>query len=63
MSSNRKKNININDLLQNLKDLENISQQLSTEIEIRNKILVGGINDCKLCNKYIDNNRKINRYK
>jgi len=56
MSNHRKEKINVNDLIQNLKDLNEITKHTNREIEEKNKILVGGLNDCKSCARRIGSN-------
>lgn len=49
---------NINTILHNLKELDDITQHVSNEIQQKNKILQGGLNDCRSCRLKVD---KINK--
>jgi len=42
-------------LLKNLQDLNDLSKQVSQEIEQRNKILEAGLNNCKNCQTNLNN--------
>ena len=44
-------------ILRNFRDLDHIFSNFSDEIEDKNMILRGGIKDCQMCHKYIDNNK------
>ena len=61
--SNKQQSIDLRVLLHNLKDLDHISGSIGKEIENKNKILVGGLQDCKACRKYIDDNHRTRRAK
>jgi hypothetical protein len=49
---------NLKFLLKNLQDLNYLSLKLSNEIEEKNRILRGSIQDSQMCGAYIDNNAK-----
>ena len=55
--SNQNPKIDLKTLLQNLKDLDNVSQKVSKEIANKNQILQGGLRDCDQCRTYVNNNR------
>jgi hypothetical protein len=52
-------------LLQNLRDLDQISDKVFSEFEQKNRILQKGLSNCKLCRVYIDanNNPKWDYYR
>lgn len=52
--------IDLKELLTNLNDLNDVSHKVSKEIDKKNKILQGGIKDCKECKMYV-NNTKYNK--
>lgn len=56
-----KDNIDINELLQNLRDLDYISRQVYNEMDQKNKILQGGLSDCKACQSYIEKIKRNNK--
>jgi len=58
MSTKQNQTIDSKTLLQNLKDLDDISQKIAKELDQKNKILRGGLKDCETCKTYIDNNRQ-----
>jgi hypothetical protein len=63
MSTKNKEQIDVNELNRNLKDLNDISKRIITEFEETNKILVGGLRDCKNCSADIkkrQNNKSAN---
>ena len=55
--SQKPQSIDLRVLLHNLRDLDDISRNISKEIEDKNKILLGGLDDCRVCRKYIDRNK------
>ena len=56
-------NMDMNLLLQNLKDLDGISKSLFQNIQDKNKILQESINDSQTYLASIDNNKKISNNK
>ena len=65
MSSPRSKsNSNLNSkndtnlLAQNLRDLNEISKRVINEYQEKNRILIGGLRDCKTCSMYIKKNQQ-----
>lgn len=54
MSSNR---VDLNMLLQNLRDLDKISRRVFRDFKQKNQILEEGLSDCKLCRISIDGNK------
>lgn len=57
-------NQNINTILDNLKELDIITQHVSTDMQQKNKILQGGLNDCRSCRLQVDKiNKRINLLK
>lgn len=58
MSNKSMENIDLKSLLDNLRDLDDVSQKISKEMENKNQILKGGLDDCKTCQMYIQNSRK-----
>lgn len=55
--SRRTQNIDLKALLQNFRDLNNISLDISKELDRKNQILQTGLHDCKTCKMYIDRNK------
>ena len=53
--SNNDKNQNLNLVLENLKELDDICLQMSKEMDQKNRILLEGLKDCKMCKMHIDN--------
>ncbi len=56
MEKNDDKTLQI--LLKNLQDLNNISLKISNELEDKNRILRGSIQDCETCRTFVDNSIK-----
>lgn len=52
--SKTNQNTDLKTLLQNLKDLNDITQKVTNETEQKNKILQGGLRDCKTCQGFLD---------
>ena len=48
------KNIDIKTLLENLKDLDQVSRKITREVDRKNRIFESGLRDCKNCKKFID---------
>lgn len=57
--THKQQSIDLRALLHNLRDLDDISRNVGKEIDNKNKILVGGLQDCRACRKYIENRNKI----
>lgn len=53
MSNQRNKN-DIATLLENLRDLDDISKKIHTELRTKNKIIESGFLECQQCRKMID---------
>lgn len=58
MSNRKNPNIDLGELLMNLRDLDDISRRVSKEMDKKNQILENGLLDCKVCRSYIDKNQK-----
>lgn len=54
-----KQSIDLKDLLTNFKELDEVSHRISMEMDRKNRILRGGLQDCDACKKYIEHNKKI----
>ena len=59
--SHKQQSIDLRVLLRNLRDLDYVSGNIGKEIEDKNKILVGGLQDCRACRRYIDSRNKQNK--
>ena len=62
MFGSGRKNLDYKLLLENLKDLDKLSQKAIKEYNQKNEILKGGLNECLHCSMYLDNS-KINNKK
>lgn len=49
MSNKQNSNIDLNELLLNLRELDDISNKVLKEMDKKNRILKGGLKDCKSC--------------